>query len=471
MRRHRSAKIVATLGPATSNKDSIRDLFLAGVDVFRFNFSHGSHDAHAENHRYVRSLEEEYNRPVGILADLQGPKIRIGRFEDDMITLSVGDNFTLDLNAELGDINRVQLPHSELYSVLHENSVLLLDDGRLKLRVTESSETTIKTVVEVGGQLSNNKGVNIPNLVLPVSTLTEKDLVDLNYALELGVDWVALSFVQLASDINQLRSIVGDKAKIVAKLEKPSAIEHLDEIVQAADAVMVARGDLGVEVSPEHVPPIQKRIIRRCRKYGKPVIVATQMLESMIQAPVPTRAEAADVASAIYDGADAVMLSGETAVGKYHCETVAIMSNIIKQVESDPHYRDGLKASRPKGDKTPADAICCAMRRVVNLLSVSSTVTYSSSGFSAFRAARERPNAPILGLSPSMNTCRLLTLVWGVHAVQTEDPDGHDAIIDQACLLAVQEGFASVGEPIVIVGGLPFGQPGTTNMLRIAWPK
>ena len=471
MRRNRNVKIVATLGPATSSSKAIRELFLAGVDVFRFNFSHGSHEVHAENYRSVRAIESEFDRPVGVLADLQGPKIRIGRFNNNETMLLSGSRFTLDLDPVLGDSDRVCLPHPEIFNVLEPGAYLLLDDGRLKLKIESSTEKSAETVVEVGGKLSNNKGVNIPNLVLPVSALTEKDLLDLDYALELGADWIALSFVQQAVDIEQIREIIGDRAKIIAKLEKPSAIEQLDDIIMATDAVMVARGDLGVEVSPEQVPPIQKTIIRKCRELGKPVIVATQMLESMIEAPVPTRAEAADVAAAVYEGTDAVMLSGETAVGKHPVATVTMMSRIIEQVEEDPYYQTGLKASRPKADVTSADAICSAMRRVTSLLNASVTVTYTSSGFSTLRAARERPKAPILSLSPNQRTCRYLTLVWGVHSLQSPDPTDQSDINAQACQLALEEDMTTLGQPVIIVSGMPFGQSGTTNTLRIAWPE
>lgn len=470
MRRLRKAKIIATLGPATSNPEAIKALFVAGVDVFRFNFSHGTHETHAANYQTVRQLESEFNRPIAILADLQGPKIRIGQFVNEQVSLAEGAKFQLDLDSKLGTQERVSLPHPEIFSALTTDSILLLDDGRLRLKVDSISHDCAITTVQVGGKLSNNKGVNVPDLILPVPTLTKKDLSDLDYALELGADLIALSFVQQPSDVITLREIVGDRAKIVAKIEKPSAIDHLEKIVDVSDAIMVARGDLGVEVSPERVPTIQKSIIRKCREYGKPVIVATQMLESMITAPIPTRAEAADVASAVYEGADAVMLSGESAVGKFPIETVEIMSKIITQVETDKFYQDGLDSSRPKAEPTTANAICCAMRRVVNLLPVSATVTYTSSGYSAIRAARERPKAPILSLSPNLHTSRFLSLVWGVHSVQSADPSDSEDIYEQAVSIAKREGMTQPEQPIVVLSGMPFGQAGTTNSLRLEWP-
>ncbi len=471
IRRTRHAKIVATLGPATSGPDTIRRLFLAGVDVFRFNFSHGSRDVHARNHAAVRALEEELGRPIGILLDLQGPKLRIGTFEQGSVTLTAGAQFRLDTHAGAGDVERVELRHPEIFAALQPRATLLLDDGRLRLRVTEQGDDYATTTVEVGGKLSDNKGVNVPGVVLPLSPLTEKDRRDLEFGLNLGVDWVALSFVQRPDDMQELRTLVNNRARILAKLEKPAAIERLAEIVDAADALMVARGDLGVELAPEQVPAVQKRILRTGRKAGKPVVVATQMLDSMISAPVPTRAEAADVATAVYDGADAVMLSGETAVGKYPEQAVAMMNRIIVEVERDPHYRSIVDAAHPGAQKSTGDAICCAMRSVASLLSVSATVAYTTSGYTTLRAARERPEAPILSLSPRAQTGRYLTLVWGVHSAYAKEISSVTEMVNQACRLAIQEKFAEPDRPIVITGGMPFGRSGTTNLLRVAWPE
>lgn len=470
MRRNRNAKVVATLGPASSSPEMIECLFRAGVDVFRFNFSHGSKEVHARNYKSVRHIEKNTNRPIGTLLDLQGPKIRIGSFANNSIKLEAGDVFRFDLDPSRGDEHRVTLPHPEIFSALQEGAELLIDDGRLRLRVTELKSNYVNTKVEIGGFLSDHKGVNIPGVLLPLSSLTEKDRKDLEYGLQLGVDWIALSFVQRSEDMQELRNLVKGSAKILAKLEKPSAIDHLAAIVAESDAIMVARGDLGIEIPPENVPSIQKMILRTCRKAGKPVIVATQMLDSMIKLPVPTRAEAADVATAIYDGADAVMLSGETAVGDYPVEAVSMMNSIIEQVEKDPYYQTVIDAAHPGAEETTADAICCAMRRVTGLLSMSTTVTLTTSGYSSLRAARERPKAPILSLSPSVSTARYLTLVWGVHSVEAYDRPEVEEMIKQACRLAVREGFAHPGKPIVIVGGMPFGKPGRTNLLRVAWP-
>lgn len=469
-RRDRNAKIVATLGPATSNKIAIKHLFLAGVDVFRFNCSHGSKEVHEQNYRFVREVEHEVGRPIGILFDLQGPKLRVGTFKEGFADLHGGSQFRFDLSDEPGDDNRVGLPHPEIFQAMEEGLILLLDDGRLKVRVESYGKDFADVRVLTGGKLSNNKGVNVPGTVLPLSAMTKKDRNDLQFGLGLGVDWVALSFVQRVEDITELRALVGDQARIMAKLEKPLAIDDLDGIAEASDGIMVARGDLGVELAPEQVPAVQKRILRTCRKHGKPVIVATQMLESMIHAPVPTRAEVADVAGAIYDGADAVMLSGETAVGEFPEEAVSIMNRIIRDVEADPEYRVIVDAAHPAAEPTTADAICSAMRRVAELLSVSATVTYTSSGFSTLRAAKERPSAPILSLSPDVNVMRYLTLVWGVHAVQVDAVLTSDELVPIASLHAKESGFIEDDSAIVIIAGMPFGQSGTTNLIRIAWP-
>lgn len=470
MRRNRNAKIVATLGPASSNPQTIKDLFLAGVDVFRLNFSHGSHENHLENYQAIRQIEENTSRPIGILLDLQGPKLRIGKFSGDQITLKSGKEFRLDLNPGPGDSHRVNLPHPEIFSALTEDVELLVDDGRVRLRVLKADSTYAVTKVIVGGILSNNKGINIPGVEIPVSALTDKDRNDLEYGLNLGVDWVALSFVQRPEDMRELRNIVNGRANIIAKIEKPKAVDQLDDIISESDAIMIARGDLGIEIPLENVPAIQKQILRKCRKAGKAVIVATQMLDSMIKSPLPTRAEAADVATAIYDGADAVMLSGETAVGNYAVDTVTTMNKIIENVERDPYYQTITDSTHPGAENTTADAICCAMRRIAKLLPVSTTVTFTSSGFTTSRLARERPEAPILSLSPSISTLRQLTLVWGTHAVKASTPENIEEMVKQACELSIREGFSSPGKAIVLIGGMPFGKPGTTNLLRIVWP-
>ncbi len=470
-RRSRNAKIVATLGPASSDAAVIGKLFRAGVDVFRLNFSHGSHDEHRRRFAVIRELEKETGRPIGILADLQGPKLRVGTFADGPVALSEGQPFRLDLADAPGDARRANLPHPEIFAALEEGAELLLDDGRLRLTVERCGEDFAETKVVVGGKLSERKGVNLPGLVLPISALTEKDRHDLDLALELGADWIALSFVQRPEDVAQARELIGRRAGIVTKLEKPSAVNKLDEIVMLSDAVMVARGDLGVELPAEKVPAIQKRIVRACRKSGKPVIVATQMLESMVDSPVPTRAEASDVATAIYDGADAVMLSAESAVGKHPVEAVAMMNRIIGEVEADPLYRQLIDASlapAEAGDADVADAVCSAMRRAVALLKAAAIVCYTSSGYTSLRAARERPEAPILSLTPSLPAARKLALAWGVHSVHTDDVRDIDEMTDVACAFARREGFAAAGQMIVAIAGMPFATAGTTNLLRVA---
>ena len=494
MRRNRNAKIVATLGPASSDAASIEQLFLAGADVFRLNFSHGSHAAHRARHELLRALEQKTGRPIAILADLQGPKLRVGTFADGAVQLQAGQSFRLDLDSAPGNNERAGLPHPEIFAALTPGAELLLDDGKLRLQVQQCGAAFASTRVLVGGQLSERKGVNVPQVLLPISAITDKDRADLDFALQLGVDWVALSFVQRPQDVVWARALIGERARIVVKLEKPAAIEQLEEIVALSDAVMVARGDLGVELPAEQVPAIQKRIIRVCRALGKPVIVATQMLESMTQSPVPTRAEASDVATAIYDGADAVMLSAESASGLYPVAAVDMMNRIIVQVESDPAWRQALDHSHLASDggrtgtvasgpasaaaaagaersgvrATTAEAVCCAMRRAAVLLNASAIVCYTSSGYTSLRAARERPAAPILSLTPHLSTARQLALAWGVHSVHVADVSDVDAMTAQACATARREGFAQPGECIVAIAGLPFGAPGSTNLLRIA---
>ncbi len=468
MRRMRNAKIVVTLGPASSTESEIRALFEAGADVFRLNFSHGSQADHAQRLATIRKLEQDFGRPIGVLLDLQGPKLRLGTFGAGEAKLEPGARFRLDLDTTPGDATRAPLPHPEIFAAVSPGTELLLDDGKLRLRVERARADFAETTVMVGGTISNRKGVNVPGAILPISPLTEKDRADLAFGLAQGVDWVALSFVQRPEDIAEARTLIGDRAWIMAKLEKPAAIEHLDAIVGEADGVMVARGDLGVELPPEQVPELQRRIVRACRKTGKPVVVATQMLESMIAAPVPTRAEASDVATAIYDGVDAVMLSAESASGQYPREAVAMMDRIIKRVEQDPAYRAGIEAAHTPAEATTADAMCCALRRVVGLLSPKATITYTSSGFTSLRAARERPAAPILGLTPQMATARRLALVWGVHAVPAHDIRDVADMVAHALSTAQAEGFAAAGDDVVVVGGMPFGQSGTTNLLHIA---
>lgn len=468
MRRERKAKIIATLGPARSTEEEITELFLAGADVFRLNFSHGAHEEHKKRYEILRGLEEKHDRPVAILMDLQGPKLRVGTFKDDKVLLEKGQSFRLTLDQVEGDATQVTLPHPEIFAALKPGMKLLVDDGKVRLKVTECDDSSAVTEVEVDGYISDKKGVNVPDAVLELSPLTEKDRADLAFGLELGVDWVALSFVQRPSDMEEMRRLVDGRAGVMAKLEKPSAIEDLEEIVKLSDAVMVARGDLGVELPPETVPIVQKRIIKTCRKRGCPVVVATQMLDSMVAVPTPTRAEASDVATAIYDGADAVMLSAETAAGKYPIESVSIMDAIIAQVEDDDLYTMMRENERHMPEPTPADAISAAARQVAETVQIQAIVTFSATGSTTLRAARERPSVPILGLTPNAHTARRMVLAWGVHSVRTKDVNNFSEMVGKAMRISRREEFAQDGDDIVVVAGIPFGTPGATNILRIA---
>lgn len=467
MRRSRHTKIIATIGPASASEDMLARLFQAGADVFRLNLSHGTHEEHAEQLRRVRALEERVGYPIGVLADLQGPKLRVGRFANAKVSLEADALFRLDLSDEPGCAKRVQLPHREIFDALHPGAQLLLDDGRLCLSVTTCGPDFADTKVVTGGTLSNNKGVNLPNVVLDVSPLTEKDRRDLEFALDIGISLVALSFVQRPEDVEEAKHLIAGRAHLISKLEKPSAIDKLEEIVELTDGVMVARGDLGVELPPETVPAIQKRIIRTCRQAGKPVIVATQMLDSMISAATPTRAEASDVANAVYEGADAVMLSGETAVGKYPVAAVGMMDRIIKHSETDPVYPELLNAGQAKPKRTTADTITESASRASATLPTAAIVTFTSSGATALRAARRRPPVPILALTPSLQVARNLAGVWGIHAVQVDILDDHLNMETLAVKVASENGFARSGDNLVITAGLPLHTMGPTNVMRL----
>jgi pyruvate kinase len=468
LRRHRRTKIVATLGPASSSPEVLARLFNAGVDVFRLNFSHGSHDDHAARFAMIRELEGKAGRPIGILADVQGPKLRVGQFRGGRVHLQTGQEFRLDLNPTPGDARRVNLPHPEIIGAAQIGTTLLLDDGKLRLRVARVRDDHLETEIVVGGPLSDRKGVNVPDLVLPIPALTEKDRIDLAFALDHGADYIGLSFVQRAEDVAEAKAIVAGRAWVMTKLEKPQALENLDAILAASDAVMVARGDLGVELPPEEVPLAQKRIVRLARALGRPVVVATQMLESMISAPAPTRAEASDVATAVFDGADAVMLSAETAAGQYPFEAVNIMDRIVARVEQDPGWREIIAGSRNKPEHSSADAIAIAARQIAETIDGKAIIAFTSSGGTALRIARQRPDAPILGLTPDPLTARRLAVAWGVHAVVTPDAHSMTDAVAKAIRVAQHEGFAASGEEIVVAAGVPFGQSGTTNALRVA---
>jgi pyruvate kinase len=469
LRRSRNAKIIATLGPSSSSPAMIRSLFDAGVDMFRLNFSHGAHDDHKRRVEAIRDVERDVGRPIGIMMDLQGPKLRIGSFSDGPVELCSGDKFRVDLEATPGDRGRVSLPHPEIFAALIPGTDLLLDDGKLRLEVLECGPRYAETRVRIGGRLSERKGVNVPGVVLPLSPFTKKDRCDLIFGLGLGVDWVALSFVQKAHDITEARELIGSRALIMAKLEKPAAIDNLDAIVALADGIMVARGDLGVELPPAQVPIIQRRIVRACRREGKPVVVATQMLESMTTSPVATRAEASDVATAVYEGSDAVMLSAESASGNFPREAVIMMDSIVRGVEGDIDFQTPANERHGESSASHADAICSALRLVAGLVLATATVAYTRSGFTSMRAARERPAAPILSLTPRIATARQLTPVWGIHSVVVENEITDEASMTKfACDAALAGDFGKPGDNIVIVAGIPFGASGTTNLLRIA---
>jgi pyruvate kinase len=471
MKRNRRVKIIATLGPASHEEAMIEKLARSGADVFRINMSHASHELMHETVRRIRSVEARLKHPIGILVDLQGPKLRVGKFAEGAVHLAQGQTFTLDSDTTPGTLRRVQLPHPEILESVSVGDRLLLDDGKLQLRATRVGGGSIETEVIYGGKLSDKKGVSLPDTLLPMGALTDKDHADLLAGLAAEADWIALSFVQRPEDIIDVRKIVQGRAGVMAKIEKPQAVERLEEIIKLCDAFMIARGDLGVEMPIETVPGLQKRMIRIARRYGKPVVVATQMLESMITAPVPTRAEVSDVSIAVFEGADAIMLSAESASGQYPIEAVSMMSKVAVAVEGDINYRGIIRAQAAEPEATAADAISAATRQVAETLDLASIVTYTSSGSTAIRAARERPSKPILALSPNIRTARRLAVVWGVQCVETPDAVNLEDMVDRACLIAYQEGLARPGDRIAITAGIPLGTPGATNMLRIAFVR
>ena len=468
MRRLRRIKILATLGPASSDSASIRKLFEAGADVFRINMSHTPHDKMRELVATIRNVESSYGRPIGILVDLQGPKLRLGNFENGFVELNNGAMFTLDSDPAPGDKTRVHLPHPEILKALRPGHALLIDDGKLRLIAEETSPDHALVRVVTGGKMSDRKGVSLPDTDLPVSAMTAKDRADLEAALETGIDWIALSFVQRADDVIEAKKLVRGRAAIMSKIEKPQAIERLADIMEASDALMVARGDLGVELPAERVPGLQKQMTRMARKAGKPVVIATQMLESMITSPVPTRAEVSDVATAVFEGADAIMLSAESAAGKFPVEAVMTMNRIGEECERDPTYRGVIAAQRPEPEATAGDAIADAARQIAETLDLSAIICWTSSGSTALRVARERPKPPVVAITPNVNTGRKLALVWGVHCVIAEDAHDQDDMIDRAARISFRDGFAKTGQRVIIVAGVPLGTPGTTNMVRIA---
>ena len=467
MHRHRRAKIVATVGPASNTPGMLKELFLAGVDTFRLNFSHGSHEDHAKVHAAIRALEAEMGRPIGILQDLQGPKIRVGTIRDGKIETKAGDRIRFVRDGAEGDAQNIPLPHPEIFAAVMPGHDLLIDDGRVRVRVRGVSDAHIDAEVITGGVISNRKGVNLPGTVLDLSPLTAKDRADLEFGLSLGVDWVALSFVQKPSDVIEAQGLIGGRAGLVAKIEKPSALDHIEDIIRIADAIMVARGDLGVEIPHEDVPGRQKELVRACRLAVKPVIVATQMLDSMVSAPTPTRAEASDVATAIYDGADAVMLSAESAAGQYPREAVAMMDRIIRSTEQHKLYRSLIDASQPHEEQTPPHAVAAAAADLARAIHAPAIVAFTSSGTTASRIARKRPAVAILAVTPDAAVSRRLCLLWGAHSVLSQDIGSYEEMVERAVAATVEESFAQRGDSIVIVAGVPFGQAGTTNNLRV----
>ncbi|MQY42475.1 pyruvate kinase [Epibacterium sp. SM1969] len=468
MRRQRNVKIVATLGPASNDYDTIRALHEAGADVFRLNMSHGSHEEIAERHKIIRKIEEDLDSPIAILADLQGPKLRVGTFANDAEELVEGAKFRLDLDDTPGDVTRVNLPHPEIFQALEVDATLLVNDGKIRLKVEECGEDYANCVVVTGGMISNRKGVNVPDVVLPLAALSEKDRADLEFVCALGVDWLALSFVQRAKDVFEAKGLADGRAAILAKIEKPAAVDNFAEILDASDGIMVARGDLGVELPVSAVPPIQKRLVRKCRNAAKPVIVATQMLESMIESPMPTRAEVSDVATAIYEGSDAIMLSAESAAGQYPIEAVTTMDRVAKEVEADPTYRDIIAASRKSQGTTVADGIVAAAREIAEKTDIQAIACFTQSGTTALLTARERPSVPILAMTPVLDTARRLALSWGCNCIQAQEVERFKGAVVGAVRAARAGGFANEGDQIVVTAGVPFNVSGTTNILRVA---
>ncbi|ETX27421.1 pyruvate kinase [Roseivivax isoporae] len=468
MRRNRNVKIVATMGPASSTYEIIRALHEAGADVFRLNMSHGTHEEIAERHRIIRQVERDLDSTIAILADLQGPKLRVGAFANGSEDLVEGASFRMDLDPAEGDANRVNLPHPEIFAVLEPGASLLVNDGKIRLRVDECGEDFANCTVTVGGTISNRKGVNVPDVVLPVAALSDKDRTDLDFVCDLGIDWLALSFVQRPEDVEEARTLAGNRAAILSKIEKPAAVKAFDAILAVSDGIMVARGDLGVELPVQNVPPIQKRLTRKCRSAAKPVIVATQMLESMIESPMPTRAEVSDVATAIYEGADAIMLSAESAAGSFPIEAVTTMNNVAIEVESDPLYRQIIDAQRAAKRESVADAIVAAAREITETTDIKAICCYTQTGTTALLVARERPPVPILALSSQQGTARRLALSWGTKCVQTAELDRFKSAVVNAARAARALGYAGPEDQIVVTAGVPFNTTGTTNILRVA---
>jgi len=468
VRRLRNIKIVATLGPSSSDYDTIKDLFDNGADVFRLNMSHGTYEDIKIRHSIIREIEENYARPIAILADLQGPKLRCGIFKNEGITLETGDKFSFDLDDKPGDQKRVYLPHKEIFKTVQKNEPILVDDGKIKLRVQSVENEAIKCVVENGGVISNRKGINVPETIVPMAALSPKDKKDLEFVCELGVDWLALSFVQRAQDVIEAKKLINGRTSVISKIEKPSAVNDFEAILENSDGIMIARGDLGVEMPVQAIPPIQKKLVMACRKLAKPVIVATQMLDSMVDSPMPTRAEVSDVANAIYEGADAIMLSAESAAGKFPVNAVKTMDSIAVEIENDPTYREIMDSSRFRKKETVADAITVAAREIAETTAVTAICCFTHSGTTAKLVSGERPRVPIIALTPLVKTARLLCLYWGAHCVITGHVDRFKMAVISAAKAAKKYKFASINEQIIVTAGVPFNQPGSTNIIRVS---
>ncbi len=465
--RGRKVKILATVGPASRDPDMLRRLLRAGADAFRINLSHGDHATHAAAISAIRALEKEHGRPIAVLCDLQGPKLRVGEFEGGKAIIPHGSRFTLDRNSALGDATRVHLPHPEIFAVLKKGQRLLINDGKIRLRVDEATPDAIVCTAQVGGVISDRKGVNVPDAEVPIPALTEKDRRDLAFAIEQGADWIGLSFVQRPEDLAEARRLMGGRGSLCAKIEKPQAVQRLAEIIELSDGIMVARGDLGVELNPEEVPPLQKKIVNAARLSGKPVIVATQMLESMIESPAPTRAEVSDVANAVYDGADCVMLSAETAAGQWPEEAVLMMDSIARQVEKDEAYRQRVRLLETPPDATTADALAHACMTIADTVRISAIAVFTCSGSSARRVARERPAVPVMVLTPNMTVARRVALLWGAHPVATKDIGSFEEMIAKGKRMALRHGFGAKDTKLVVMAGVPFGVAGATNLLHV----
>ncbi|NUX59200.1 pyruvate kinase [Paraburkholderia youngii] len=470
MNRNRSTKIVATLGPSSSAESLIESLYVSGADVFRLNMSHGSHAEQAQRLQAIRSIGARHGRPIGALLDLQGPKLRVAQFKDGKVDLRPGQTFSFDLDSAHGDESRVCLPHPEIFAVAAIGDTLLANDGLLKFKIVDTTLTRMTTEVVIGGILSDRKGVTVPSVVLPIPALTDKDRKDLQFGLEQGVEWIALSFVQRADDVRDARNLIKGRAKIIAKIEKPSAVDSIEEIIEASDGIVIARGDMGVELPPEEVPVIQKRIVGLCREAGKPVVVATQMLESMVNSAVPTRAETSDVATAVFDGADAVMLSAESASGAFPVQAVSMMNRIIERTEIAPSYRQLLKAVRPPASAAAPEAISAAIFTITSMLPIAAIVAYTTSGATAARIARERPASRILSLTPDEAVARQLTLTWGACPLHVDDAQNVEDMVTKATAAAHRIGVDR-RKPLLIAAGVPFGTPGISNLLRIVYPS